>query len=88
MTKKSKTVCGELQALRLEMGYSMAEMAELLAVPKATYQGYENGSRSMPPGFINRVREWQQIDLEFMATLPQRVDERVAAEFPMGIMSE
>jgi transcriptional regulator with XRE-family HTH domain len=65
----------ELRSLRLEMGYSMADMAALMGIKKPTYQGYETGRREMPAGFINRAREWQQIDMEFMAGIPVRVDQ-------------
>lgn len=81
-------VHAELRSLRVELGYSQRELARLLDIPYATYQGYETGRRQMPAGFINRVREWQQIDLEFMAGLAARVDERVRREFPDGFMSE
>ena len=88
-TKRAKTVCAELRALRLEMKYSLAEMAQLLGIAKATYQGYESGRRAMPAGFINRVREWQQIDLDFAAGTNGRVDARLAAEgFGNGIPSD
>lgn len=78
----------ELKALRLKMKFSIGEMAGILNVPKATYQGYETGRRSMPTGFINRVRDWQQQDLEFMAGLSARVDTRLVLEgFGCGIPS-
>lgn len=79
----------QLRALRLEMRLSMGEMAAILNVPKATYQGYETGRRPLPAGFINRVREWQQQDLEFMAGIAERVDARLLAEgYGAGIPSE
>lgn len=78
----------QLKALRLEMGYSQRDMAQLLAIPYPTYQGYETGRRQMPDGFISRVREWQQLDCEFMAGMNERIDVRIAREYPDGIMSE
>jgi transcriptional regulator with XRE-family HTH domain len=78
----------ELKALRLEMKFSIGEMAAVMNVPKGTYQGYETGRRSMPAGFINRVREWQQQDLDFMAGLPARIDAQLALDgFGFGIPS-
>lgn len=78
----------ELRALRLEMKFSIGEMAAILNVPKGTYHGYETGRRPMPDGFINRVRDWQQQDLEFMAGLPARVDAQLAVDgFDSGIPS-
>ena len=70
----------ELKALRLEMKFSIGEMAAVMNVPKGTYQGYETGRRPMPAGFINRVWDWQQQDLEFMAGLPARIDAQLALD--------
>ena len=77
-----------LKALRLEMKFSIGEMAGILNVPKATYQGYETGRRSMPAGFINRIRDWQQADLEFMAGMTGRIDAHLTNEgFGLGTPS-
>jgi transcriptional regulator with XRE-family HTH domain len=76
--KTGQSVCAELKALRLELGYSIREMAALMDVPHSTYQCYESGSRQMPAGFIDRAREWRRIDMDYWAGLPQRVDERIA----------
>lgn len=79
----------QLKELRLEMKFSMGEMAAILNVPKGTYQGYETGRRPVPAGFINRIREWQQQDLVFMAGIASRVDVRLQVEgFGGGIPSE
>ncbi len=72
----------ELKALRQEMDYSIGEMAALLGISKATYQGYETAPgkaahRRMPAGFINRVREWQQIEFDFFAGMDDRIRERM-----------
>lgn len=78
----------ELKALRLEMRFSIAEMAGIMNVQKSTYQGYESGRRKMPAGFINRVRDWQQQDFEFMAGIAARVDQCLISEgFDAGIPS-
>ncbi|MEI7815569.1 MAG: helix-turn-helix transcriptional regulator [Desulfuromonadales bacterium] len=78
----------ELKALRLEIKFSIGEMAAVMGVSKGTYQGYETGRRPMPSGFINRVRDWQQQDMEFMAGLPARIDAQLALEgFGFGIPS-
>lgn len=79
----------ELKSLRLEMGYSIGSMAALLSVPKATYQGYETGRRAMPAGFLNRVREWQQLDFEFFAGMAERIERQLQLDgFGQGIPSE
>lgn len=63
-----------LKALRLEMKYSIGEMALLLGIPKATYQGYETGRRPMPVDLIDRVKVWRQKDLDFMAGIGESID--------------
>ena len=78
----------ELKALRLELHFSIGEMAAVMGVPKSTYQGYETGRRAIPPGFINRCREYQQQDLQFMAGIGARIDAALAAEgYGAGIPS-
>jgi hypothetical protein len=85
----TKTVCGELRGLRLEMKYSIGEMAQLLGIPKGTYQGYETGRRPMPAGFINRVREWRQIDLDFFTGMDGRIEQQLLLDgFTQGIPSD
>lgn len=79
----------ELRALRVEIGFSIAEMAELQGLKKATYQGYETGRRKMPAGFINSIRDWQQQDLVFMSGVGERVDAQLVLDgFGGGIPSE
>ena len=79
----------ELRATRLAMGYSMGELAQQMKIHKATLQGYEEGRRKIPDGFIERVKEQQQLDREFMAGIPQRVDEHLMLEgYASGIPSE
>lgn len=74
---------------RLAMRFSMAEMAGILRIPKATYQGYETGRRAMPPEIIERLREWRKQDRIFMAGLPARVDAHLQMEgFGSGIPSD
>lgn len=70
----------ELRFLRLKMKFSIGEMAAVLNVPKATYQGYEAGRRSMPNGFIDKVLEWKRRDSEFMAGIGKRCDEQLRSD--------
>lgn len=55
-------------------------MADVMGVPKSTYASYESGRRPLPPGFINKFREWQQQWFDFIQGIPQRVDEWLAVE--------
>lgn len=66
-----------IRKLRLEMGYSIAEMAESLGFGKATFQGYDNGTRAAPEGLLDRMKAIQQANAAFMAGIAERVDERL-----------
>ena len=56
-----------LAQIRSELKYSMAEMAQELALKKATYQSYETLRTQTPPhvladaiAALQRVREWDK----------------------------
>lgn len=56
-----------LREIREEMKYSMSEMAQELLLKKATYQGYEEGKRAIPPHTLEmafqalqRDRDWSK----------------------------
>lgn len=77
-----------IRAIRLELGFSIGEMAESLGLQKATYQGYDNGTRKTPDGIYQQAVALQKSVNDFMAEAPQRIDARLNQEFPHGIMSE
>ena len=64
----------QLQKIRASMGYSIEEFAELLALKKPTYYGYETGMRRTPPCVLTEAREAQKRDKRFFKELPKRVD--------------
>ncbi len=64
-----------LRRLRLQIGYSIAEMAEDLNLKKATYQCYEDGSRRAPDDIEQKMRATLVMDKAFMDGLPARIDE-------------
>jgi transcriptional regulator with XRE-family HTH domain len=78
----------ELRKIRLEMGFSMRDMACELGLATPTYQGYEEGRRKVPQEVIDRAMHSLQKVREFMATAPARIDERINREFPFGFLSE
>lgn len=66
-----------IKKIRLAMGgYSIAEFAELLGIKcKATYQGYDSGSRKTPPDVLQTAQEAQTRERLWFKNLPKRVDE-------------
>ena len=64
----------DLRNLRQKIGFSMSDIAACLGVPKSTYQRYEDGSSAVPANIERAAMELQQINDEFMAGLPGRVD--------------
>lgn len=63
-----------LYALRKEMGFSVRDMAAELQLHPATYQGYEDGSRTAPTNVVASARRSAKKVAEFMAGIPARVD--------------
>lgn len=77
-----------LKEIRLEMGFSIRDMACELGLATPTYQGYEEGRRKVPQEVIDRAMHSLQKVREFMATAPARIDERIQREFPCGVPNE
>lgn len=75
----------ELRAIRLHIGFSIREMAVELNLNAATYQKYEDGSRTLPAEVLNGARATKQKVDDFMAGMPARIDARIVEEFPNGI---
>lgn len=86
-----KTVTAKaLKRMRLKMGYSIAEMAELLALPKSTCQCYENGSRSIPDAVLAEAQAAYERDRAFFDRFKPggSFDKMLAEEYPNGIPPE
>ena len=64
----------DLKALRAKLGYSMADFAACLGVPKSTFQRYEENSAAIPPVIERRAYELATIDRTFFAGINSRVD--------------
>lgn len=76
----------ELRAIRFAIGFSIREMAAELKLKPATYQKYEDGSRALPEEVLMGARETKQKVDDYMTTMPARIDARIEAEFPNGIV--
>lgn len=91
-TKKNKGIVRmenhQLKKIRRDIGFSMADIALCLGIPKSTYQRYEDGTSSIPSVVARGALELLQINKTFMAEAPARIDARIKAEYPDGIMSE
>ena len=77
----------KLKQLRKEMKCSMAELAEVLGIPKSTFQRYEDGSAKIPVVLQENIIHIHKKDREFMRTLPRRLEADLKRKFPHGIIS-
>ena len=64
----------DLKQLRTKLGYSMADFAACLGVPKSTFQRYEENSAAIPQVIKRRAHELATIDRVFFAGINSRVD--------------
>lgn len=69
-----------VKQLRLEMRYSLAEMAEALGISKATFRTYDNGRTSPPEGLLADIMFMKYSNKSFMLTIAKRVDEALEKE--------
>lgn len=66
-----------LKQIRKQIGHSISNMATTLAINKATYQGYENGSRATPDEIMQlaQLRLKQSRDYWNGKNMTKRMDE-------------
>jgi hypothetical protein len=75
----STGLMSEIKRIRLEMGYSLREMAADVGekgkpIPPATYQRWDEGTAQTPDHIIAKARRNQEADRLFMAGIPDSVD--------------
>jgi transcriptional regulator with XRE-family HTH domain len=82
--QNGKTVCREL---RLKMGYSIGDMAQILGISKATYQGYDQGTRTPPQEVIKAMDGALERDRNFFARYAAggAFDQEIDRLYPRGI---
>lgn len=78
----------ELKSIRLDMGFSIRDMASELGLSAPTYQGYEQGTRKVPQHVVEQAIHSSQKVREFMASAPARIEARIEAWHPFGFMGE
>jgi transcriptional regulator with XRE-family HTH domain len=77
----------ELKAIRVAIGWDKRSLALELGIAYRTMQDYEAGLRRIPEHIAVKMVELEDKDREWRRTLPARIDARIDAEFPQGIMS-
>lgn len=70
----------KLRKIRLAMGYTFQDFADLLGLPFGTYSSYEQGHRPVPKDILKNAQEAQKRDVKFFKTLPKRVDEALGGK--------
>jgi transcriptional regulator with XRE-family HTH domain len=79
-----------LKDIRERLKYSIAEMAQCLGMPKATYQCYENGSRKVPFQVFLDAEIVYQKHTNFTKEYFSKggiMDRELAKLYPCGFMS-
>jgi transcriptional regulator with XRE-family HTH domain len=66
-----------MRQIRKKLGYSIAEFAELLGLPKATLQCYDNDTRAIPLEIILKAEEELRWDAQFFKGMPGRIDKEL-----------
>lgn len=65
-----------IRDIRLEMGYSYREFAQLLGIKPETYEGYDTNRRKCPKSVLKEAQAALKRDQQFFKKdLPRRVDE-------------
>lgn len=64
----------ELKDLQDRIKFDAPSMAACLGVPYQTYRNYLYGVNAIPANIERAARELEQINAQFMAELPARVD--------------
>lgn len=80
----------KIKSIRLQLRYSISEMAESLGLKKATYQHYDDGSRSTPEAILCAAKaELLRCQLWAKRYVPGGAfDKELVKEYPFGIRSE
>ncbi len=87
--KKPKSAENVCRKLRLKMGYSLQDMADILGIKKATLQGYDEGRRACPVEIISQMQSAYERELKFWSRYKPggEFDQSVSKEYPHGILS-
>lgn len=75
---------GKLRTIRKSF-CSIGEAAELLGIPKSTYQRYEEGTAKVPDDIADKITTASKTINSFMTKLPALLDKKIVAQFPLGI---
>lgn len=88
-TKKPKSAENVCRKLRLKMGYSLQDMADILGIKKSTLQGYDEGRRACPYEIICQMQAAYERERKFWSRYKPggEFDQIVSKEYPHGILS-
>jgi predicted transcriptional regulator len=93
-TAKSKQTVCTLKAIREQLKWSFAEMAESLKLSRSTYQCYDEGTRATPPDVLLLAQETLKKSLQHSVEIKKRyrpggpAEKEINRQYPKGIMSE
>lgn len=86
-SNKQQNVC---RKLRLKMGYSLQDMADILGIKKSTLQGYDEGRRACPVDILSQMQAAYERECKFWSRYKPggEFDQMITKKYPHGILSE
>ena len=78
----------ELQQIQKTIRFEAPSMAAALGIPYNHYRHMYYGHQTIPVVIAEKARELERIDRAWMAGFTQRLNSKIAREFPFGIVSE
>lgn len=78
----------QLKQIQQNIKFDAPSMALCLGIPYHTYRNYIYGANAIPESVERAALELEQINIQFSATMQERVAARIDREFPHGFASE
>lgn len=75
----------DLRSLQERIKFDGPSLATCLGIPYEQFRRYKSGHTAIPEAVERRLKEIEQINITFMAELPQRVDRQLQKEFKGGV---
>lgn len=78
----------DLQDIQTHINFDSRSMALCLGIDYEEYRRLYYGHKKITPQVERAAKELEQVNRQFMAEAPARIESRIAKEFPCGIMSD
>lgn len=78
----------ELQEIQKSIRFDAPSMARSIGINYETYRNMYYGKRSIPDHIAKSARDLQRTEHAWMTGFVERLNAKVAKDFPLGIMPE